>query len=81
MTSTGRTGPDAADDEEPCPAYVTLESGHRIRCTKPVGHGPTEDIHHGLLPVTLPTGDQTTAFLVWSTAPIPWDDGNARRSR
>ncbi len=74
MTFTGRTGPDAADHEEPCTAYVSVEPGHRIRCNKSAGHGPREDIHHGLLRVTLPNGDQNIGFLVWGTSPIPWDE-------
>ena len=57
-----------------CPAQVTVAPGRLVRCTGPVGHGPAEDIHQGLLRVTLPDGREHAASLVWSTTVSPWDD-------
>ena len=57
-----------------CPAHVTVAPGRRVRCTGPVGHGPAEDMHQGLLRVTLPDGREHAASLVWSTTASPWDD-------
>jgi hypothetical protein len=56
---------------DPCPSFVTVAPGREVRCAKPAGHGPAEDIHQGLLRVTLPDGREQTAFLVWTTWPIP----------
>jgi hypothetical protein len=63
---------------DPCPSFVTVAPGREVRCAKPAGHGPAEDIHQGLLRVTLPDGREQTAFLVWTTWPIPWDEENLR---
>jgi len=57
-----------------CPAHVAVAPGRLVRCTGPVGHGPAEDMHQGLLRVTLSDGREHAASLVWSTAPSPWDD-------
>ncbi|MGY1640048.1 hypothetical protein ACI782_02810 [Geodermatophilus sp. SYSU D00703] len=59
---------------ERCPARVTVSPGREVCCTGPVGHGPAEDIHQGLLRVTLPDGREHAASLVWSTTQSPWDD-------
>ena len=63
-----------------CPAHVTVGPGRTVHCTKPAGHGPAEDIHHGLLHVTLPDGREQAASLVWSTSRTDWDAENLRRS-
>jgi hypothetical protein len=65
---------------ERCPSFVTISSGRVVRCDKPAHHGPPDDIHHGLLRVTLPDGQEQAGSLVWSTAPTPWDEGNLRRA-
>ncbi len=57
-----------------CPARITVGPDRQVRCTGPVGHGPAEDMHQGLLRVTLPDGWEHAASLVWSTSPSPWDD-------
>jgi len=63
-----------------CPALVTVAAGREVRCAKPAGHSPAEDIHQGLLRVTLPDGREVAASLVWSTSTNPWDQENLRRS-
>jgi hypothetical protein len=63
-----------------CPARVTVAAGREVRCTKVVGHSPAEDIHQGLLRVTLPDGREVAASLVWSTSPSPRDEDNLRRA-
>ncbi len=63
-----------------CPARVTVAAGRTVHCTKPAGHSPAEDIHQGLLHVTLPDGREQAASLVWSTSPTDWDAENLRRS-
>lgn len=63
-----------------CPAFVTIGSDRQVRCDKAAGHGPAEDVHHGLLRVVLPDGREQAASVVWSTTVKPWDEGNLRRS-
>ena len=63
-----------------CGAVVFVGPGREVRCTKPVGHGPVEDLHQGLLRVTLPDGRQHAASLLWSTTPSPWEDEILGRS-
>ena len=63
-----------------CPAYVTVSPGRQIHCTHRAGHGPAEDMHQGLLRVTLPDGREHAASLVWSTSPVPGDEEHLRRS-
>jgi hypothetical protein len=65
---------------DPCPSFVTVAPGRRVHCGKSAGHGPAEDIHQGLLRVTLPDGREHAASLVWSTAPSELDEANLRRS-
>jgi hypothetical protein len=60
--------------QERCPAAVSVTPDRRVRCTGRVGHGPAEDMHQGLLRVTLPDGREHAASLVWSTSSSPWDD-------
>jgi hypothetical protein len=57
-----------------CPATVTVAPDRQVRCTGRVGHGPAEDVHQGLLRVTLPDGREHAASLVWSTTASPWED-------
>ena len=63
-----------------CPAFVVVAPGREVRCTKRTGHGPSEDIHQGLLHVSLPDGRETAASLVWSTSPTDWDEHNLELS-
>jgi hypothetical protein len=63
-----------------CGAHVTVAPGREVRCTKAAGHSPAEDIHQGLLRVTLPDGREVAASLVWSTSPSPRDEDNLRRA-
>ena len=63
-----------------CSARVTVAPGREVHCTKPAGHSPAEDIHQGLLRVTLPDGREVAASLVWSTSPTEWDEQNLWRS-
>jgi hypothetical protein len=63
-----------------CPAFVTVALGRDIHCTRRAGHGPAEDIHQGLLRVTLPDGREHAASLVWSTSPDPGDEEHLQRS-
>jgi hypothetical protein len=63
-----------------CPAFVTVAPGRDVHCTHGVGHGPAEDMHQGLLRVTLPDGREHAASLVWSTSPVPGDEEHLRRS-
>ena len=63
-----------------CPAYVVVTAGREVHCTHPAGHGPAEDIHQGLVRVTLPDGREVAASLVWSTTPTEWDERNLERS-
>ena len=65
---------------KPCPAHVTIVPGRVVHCTKPAGHGPADDIHQGLVHVTLPDGQEEAASLVWSTSLLPWDEENLPRS-
>ena len=65
---------------ERCPALVTVSPGREVRCSGRVGHGPAEDMHQGLLRVTLPDGREHAASLVWSTTPSPWDEEILRRA-
>ncbi len=65
---------------KPCSAHVTVAPGRVVHCTKPTGHSPAEDIHQGLLRVTLPDGREVAASLVWSTSPNLWDQTNLRHS-
>lgn len=65
---------------DPCPSFVTVAPGREVRCAKPAGHGPGEDIHQGLLRVTLADGREHAASLVWSTLPSARDSENLRRS-
>ena len=63
-----------------CPAFVTVAPGRDVHCTHQAGHGPAEDMHHGLLRVTLPDGWPHAASLVWSTSPLPGDEEHLLRS-
>jgi hypothetical protein len=63
-----------------CPAVAAVAPGREVRCTKPAGHSPAEDIHQGLLRVTLPDGRDVAASSVWSTSPTEWDEENLRQS-
>jgi hypothetical protein len=63
-----------------CPAFVTVAPGRDVHCTHRSGHGPTGDMHQGLLRVTLPDGRDHAASLVWSTSPVPGDVEHLRRS-
>jgi hypothetical protein len=65
---------------EPCPSFVTVHAGRRVHCSKPAGHGPADDIHHGLLRVTLPDGREHAASLVWSTSPSDLEQRNLGRA-
>jgi hypothetical protein len=65
---------------ERCPSFVTVGPGRQVRCGKPAGHGPAEDIHQGLLRVVLIGGGEHAASLVWSTSPSVRDEVNLRRS-
>ena len=57
-----------------CTAFVFVAPGRQVRCANPAGHGPAEDLHQGLLRVTLPGGREHAASLVWSATPSPWED-------
>ena len=63
-----------------CTAIVFVSIGREVRCAKPAGHGPVEDLHQGLVRVTLPDGREHAASLVWSSTPSPWEDEILRRS-
>jgi hypothetical protein len=65
---------------ELCPSFVTVGTDRRVRCDRPVGHGPADDIHQGLLRVVLADGGEHAASLVWSTSPCARDEENLRRS-
>ena len=73
-------GGEADVTRKDCPAVVTVAPGRTVHCTKGEGHSPAEDIHQGLLHVTLPDGREQAASLVWSTSPTPWDEQNLRHS-
>jgi hypothetical protein len=64
----------------PCPAFVAVSDSRLVHCTHREGHGPAEDIHQGLLRVSLPDGSEQAASLVWSSSPSEWDAENLRRS-
>jgi hypothetical protein len=51
-----------------------------VHCSKNIGHGPADDIHQGLLRVTLPDGREHAASLVWSTSASAVDQDHLRRS-
>jgi hypothetical protein len=68
-------------NSQACAAFVTVTAGRDVHCTKPAGHGPAEDIHQGLLRVTLPDGREHASSLVWSTTPSPWEEAILRRSK
>jgi hypothetical protein len=63
-----------------CPAVAVISPGREVRCTHGAGHGPAEDIHQGLLRVTLPDGREVAASLVWSTSTTDWDEANLDRA-
>ena len=63
-----------------CPAFVTVAPGREVQCTHRAGHGPAEDMHQGLLRVTLPDGREHAASLVWSTSLTERDEENLRHS-
>jgi hypothetical protein len=65
---------------DPCPSYVRVSSGRQVFCSKAAGHGPADDIHQGLLRVTLADGREHAASLVWSTTPSAMDEENLRRA-
>jgi hypothetical protein len=66
---------------ERCPSFVIVAPGRRVHCTGSAGHrGPAEDIHQGLLRVTLADGREHAASLVWSTEPSPWDAEHLREA-
>ena len=66
--------------QEPCPAYVSVAPGRLVHCSKFAGHGPADDIHQGLVRVTLPDGREHAASLVWSTSSSAVDQDHLRRS-
>jgi hypothetical protein len=66
--------------QDPCPSFVSVEPGRTVRCSKTAGHGPADDIHQGLLRVTLQDGREHAASLVWSTAPCERDEEHLSRS-
>jgi hypothetical protein len=66
--------------QRPCRAYVIVAEGREVHCAHPADHGPAQDIHQGLLRVTLPDGREQAASLVWSSALSEWDEENLRRS-
>jgi hypothetical protein len=66
--------------KRPCPAFVRVAEHREVHCTHPADHGPAEDIHQGLLRVTLPDGREHAASLVWSTSSGPGDAEHLRRS-
>jgi hypothetical protein len=59
---------------------TALPADEEVHCTHRAGHGPAEDMHQGLLRVTLPDGREHAASLVWSTAASPWEDEILRRA-
>ena len=63
-----------------CPAVAVIAPGREVRCTHGAGHSPAEDIHQGLVRVTLPDGREVAASLVWSTSPTEWDEENLARA-
>lgn len=63
-----------------CRASVLVAESREVHCTHQEGHGPAEDIHQGLLRVTLPDGREQAASVVWSSSPSGWDAENLRRS-
>jgi hypothetical protein len=63
-----------------CPAVAIVSPGREVRCTHGAGHSPAEDIHQGLLRVTLPDGREVAASLVWSTSTTDWDEANLDRA-
>ncbi len=63
-----------------CTAIVLVSVGREVRCAKPAGHGPAEDLHQGLVRVTLPDGREHAASLVWSSTPSPWEHEILRRA-
>lgn len=65
---------------DPCPSFVTVAPGRLVYCSKPAGHGPGDDIHQGLLRVTLADGREHAASLVWSTAVSAVDGDHLRRA-
>jgi hypothetical protein len=65
---------------DPCSSFITVSPGRTVLCAKSAGHGPADDIHQGLLRVTLPDGREHAASLVWSTSPSSVDEENLRRS-
>ena len=65
---------------DPCPSFVAVDEGRLVHCSKPAGHGPADDIHQGLLHVTLADGREHAASLVWSTASSALDHEHLRRS-
>jgi hypothetical protein len=66
--------------KEACPAIAIVSPGREVRCTHGAGHSPAEDIHQGLLRVTLPDGREVAASLVWSTSTTEWDEANLDRA-
>ena len=65
---------------DPCPSFVSVGLGRQVHCSKPVGHGPGDDIHQGLLRVTLADGREHAASLVWSTSASAVDQDHLQRS-
>jgi len=63
-----------------CPAVAIVAPGREVRCTHGAGHSPAEDIHQGLVRVTLPDGREVAASLVWSTSTTDWDEANLGRA-
>jgi hypothetical protein len=63
-----------------CPSFVNVSAGRKVHCAKSAGHGPADDIHQGLLRVTLADGREHAASLVWSTSFSTWEEENLRRS-
>jgi hypothetical protein len=63
-----------------CPAVAVVAPGREVRCTHGAGHSPAEDIHQGLVRVTLPDGREVAASLVWSTTSTEWDEENLGRA-
>jgi hypothetical protein len=65
---------------DPCPSFITVAPGRHVYCAQYAGHGPADDIHQGLLHVTLPDGREHAASLVWSTAASAIDRDHLQRS-
>ena len=63
-----------------CASFVSVGHGRSVHCSTSAGQGPADDIHQGLLRVTLPDGREHAASLVWGTSPCERHEHNLRRS-